>query len=412
PFTLRRVSGKSGRCAYENAQKLEVLKFSRLTCGDGHPVGRRGAGKVFGIDKKLIRDWESQEAELVAFSKKENASKQRSLHTGREADTKEVEVAIVDEINTLRKNGAAVTRDLVMAKLLSEMPTFSGGMPSQDEPEKMEKFQKRFNAWYYRFLKRHRFSIRRKTSVGQKKPEGWEGKAWAFIQKLRSSLREHAQEAIFALLYNMDQTPIQAEMPPDTTVEKTGTKSACITTGGETVTVRTAVSPVPSNYRYTAMKLFIWCVFVFYYYLFSWCDRTQSDEWVTQDFMRRPGSTSRDQRPSVLVLDDFRCHREERFQKKLMDLAKTLVVMLGGRADPGVPAARPEHQQGVQARCSGQVHQLDPGQLRALGAEGDRAEQGLVATWVKEVWDNISERTIRSCFKVCGLTLNLDGSED
>ncbi|CAM9235105.1 unnamed protein product, partial [Pylaiella littoralis] len=28
------------------------------------------------------------------------------------------------------------------------------------------------------------------------------------------------------------------------------------------------------------------------------------------------------------------------------------------------------------ARCSGQVHQLDPGQLRALGAEGDRAEQG------------------------------------
>lgn len=270
PFTLRRVSGKSGRCAYENAQKLEVLKFSRLTCGDGHPVGRRGAGKVFGIDKKLIRDWESQEAELVAFSKKENASKQRSLHTGREADTKEVEVAIVDEINTLRKNGAAVTRDLVMAKLLSEMPTFSGGMPSQDEPEKMEKFQKRFNAWYYRFLKRHRFSIRRKTSVGQKKPEGWEGKAWAFIQKLRSSLREHAQEAvlleraaqaakdggtveiemdviataeellavqgkIFALLYNMDQTPIQAEMPPDTTVEKTGTKSACITTGGETV---------------------------------------------------------------------------------------------------------------------------------------------------------------------------------
>ncbi|CAN0447637.1 unnamed protein product, partial [Pylaiella littoralis] len=46
------------------------------------------------------------------------------------------------------------------------------------------------------------------------------------------------------------------------------------------------------------------------------------------------------------------------------------------RADPGVPAARPEHQQGVQARLSGQVHHLDPGQLRALGEEGVRAEQG------------------------------------
>ncbi|CAN0184368.1 unnamed protein product [Pylaiella littoralis] len=69
PFTLRRVAGKSGRNAYENMQKLEVLKFSRQKCSDGNPVGRRGAGKVFGIDKKLIRDWESQEAELIAFSK-------------------------------------------------------------------------------------------------------------------------------------------------------------------------------------------------------------------------------------------------------------------------------------------------------------------------------------------------------
>ncbi|CAN0354263.1 unnamed protein product [Pylaiella littoralis] len=216
-----------------------------------------------------------------------------------------------------------------MAKLLSEMPTFSGGMPSQDEPEKMEKFQKRFNAWYYRFLKRHRFSIRRKTSVGQKKPEGWEGKAWAFIQKLRSSLREHAQEAF--LLERAAQaakdggtTPIQAEMPPDTTVEKTGAKSACITTGGETEKLRYTVvlavrgdgqkvrpriiykgNPFRTSFGYPAGGISLGVQ------KSSWCDGTQSDEWVTQDFMRRPGSTSRDQRPSVLVLDDFRCHREE-----------------------------------------------------------------------------------------------------
>jgi len=35
PFTLRRVSGKSGRNSYENTQKLEVLKYSRLKCSDG-----------------------------------------------------------------------------------------------------------------------------------------------------------------------------------------------------------------------------------------------------------------------------------------------------------------------------------------------------------------------------------------
>ncbi|CAN0331086.1 unnamed protein product, partial [Pylaiella littoralis] len=119
PFNLRRVSGKAGRNSYESIQKLEVLKYSRLMCSDGQPVGRRGAGKMFGIDKKLVRDWEDQEKELVEFSKQENAGKQRSLHPGREPDTREVEEAIVDEINALRKNGAAVTRDLVLAKLLS-----------------------------------------------------------------------------------------------------------------------------------------------------------------------------------------------------------------------------------------------------------------------------------------------------
>ncbi|CAN0573934.1 unnamed protein product, partial [Ectocarpus sp. 12 AP-2014] len=102
-------------------------------------------------------------------------------------------------------------------------------------------------------------------------PEGWEGKAWAFIQKLRSVLVRHAEEAviveraaqaaknggtveieiegspptaeellavqrkIFELLYNIYQTPIQDEMASETTVEKTGAKHVRISTGGEAV---------------------------------------------------------------------------------------------------------------------------------------------------------------------------------
>ncbi|CAN0232833.1 unnamed protein product, partial [Pylaiella littoralis] len=296
----------------------------------------------------------------------------------------------------------------------------------------MEQFQKRFNAWYYRFLKRHRFSIRRKTSVGQKKPEGWEGKAWAFVQKLVAILREHAQDAIFALLYNMDQTPIQAEMPSETTLEKTGAKSACITTGGEAeklrytvvLTVRgdgqkvrpriiykgspfvggTKKSGAPKKPGKNSISLEV--------QKSSWCDGVQSNEWVAQDFMRRPGSTPRDQRPSVLVLDDFRCHREEKFQQKLKDLANTLVVMLDGGLTPVCqPLDRninKEFKRGFRARYTIWIRDN-------FGRSGEKVSapsRGLLATWVKEVWEGISERTIRSCFKVCGLTLNLDGSED
>ncbi|CAN0282177.1 unnamed protein product, partial [Pylaiella littoralis] len=287
----------------------------------------------------------------------------------------------------------------------------------------MEQFQKRFNAWYYRFPKRNRFSIRRKTSVGQKKPEGWEGKAWAFVQKLRAILREHAQDAIFALLYNMNQTPIQAEMPSETTLEKTGAKSACITTGGEAEKLRYTVvltvrkpgknsisyEHLPekrTSFDYPAGGISLGVQES------SWCDGVQSDEWVTQDSMRRPGYTLRDQRPSVLVLDDFRCHREEKFQQKLKDLANTLVVMLGGGLTPVCqPLDRninKEFKRGFRARYTIWIRDN-------FGRSGEKVSapsRGLVATWVKEVWEGISERTIPSCFKVCGLTLNLDGSED
>ena len=144
----------------------------------------------------------------------------------------------------------------------------------------------------------------------------------------------------------------------------------------------------------------------------SWCDGVQSDGWVTQDFMRRPGSTLRDQRPRVLVLDDFRCHREESFQKKLKDLAETLVVMLGGGLTPVCqPLDRninKEFKRGFRAKYTVWIRD----NFGHSGQKVSAPSRGLVATWVKEVWEGISERTIRSCFKVCGLTLNLDGSED
>ena len=38
--------------------------------------------------------------------------------------------------------------------------------------------------------------------------------------------------------------------------------------------------------------------------------------------------------------------------------------------------------------------------------------RGAVSTWCKESWTVITPETVRTCFKICGLTLALDGSED
>ncbi|CAN0392809.1 unnamed protein product, partial [Pylaiella littoralis] len=288
----------------------------------------------------------------------------------------------------------------------------------------METFRKNFKKWYYKFLKRHRFSIRRKTSVGQKKSEGWEGKAWAFIQQLRSILLRHAKETedVFKLLYNMDQTPIQAEMPQETTIAKTGAKDARIATGGKEKLRYTVVLSVRGDGETVKPRIIYKGTPFFDYpaggvglgvHKASWCDTTQTDAWLTEEFMRLPGASGFSQPASILTLDDFKRHKDEAFQQKLASKAKTEAVMIPGGLTPVVQpldrSINKEFKRGIRAKYTHWVkNEFDrngPGKAVA-------PSRGVVATWVKDVWANISVKTILSCFKVCGLTLNLDGSED
>src|SRR3954464_12136951 len=41
-----------------------------------------------------------------------------------------------------------------------------------------------------------------------------------------------------------------------------------------------------------------------------------------------------------------------------------------------------------------------------------RPSYSLVATWVKEAWDNIDPAMIQRSFKCCGISTEVDGSED
>ena len=55
PFTLRKMTGSTGRTSNELSQKLDALRYSRQKYTDGGEVGRRGAAKVLVIDPKTLR---------------------------------------------------------------------------------------------------------------------------------------------------------------------------------------------------------------------------------------------------------------------------------------------------------------------------------------------------------------------
>ncbi|CAM9985588.1 unnamed protein product, partial [Ectocarpus sp. 4 AP-2014] len=282
-------------------------------------------------------------------------------------------------------------------------------------------------SWYQRFRKRCGYSIRRCTSVGQKLPEGYEGMAWGTLWKLRDALKS-VEDEVFGELGNMDQTPIQQEVPVDTTLEKRGATDARISTAGkekERFTLCLAVmadgGKVPLRITFKEILPQNRAKFghprggmPFGVQEKSWCDMRECTLWLSESWRFRPNNGSIiDQRPSILVLDDFKCHRDKAFVADLRRRANTTVVHIPGGLTPLL--------QPLDRMLNKQMKRLMRGKYTTYMASAvadpktgklKPPARGVVSTWCKQSWEEISSDTVKTCFKVCGLTLVFDGSED
>ncbi|CAB1121343.1 unnamed protein product [Ectocarpus sp. CCAP 1310/34] len=232
------------------------------------PIERSGSGRErelpHPVPRKRIIEWLKQEEQLrEKVSANPKLSKAKQVHSGGKASIVDAEQALVDYINERHKQHRGCGNREVMNKLLELKPDALGGVPANAKPEEALAFKVKFNSWYQRFRKRNGFRIRRRTSVGQKLPKGYEGMAWATVMKLREALVKRAGEIyarrhppahdespikgedltseqlasveaeVFEEVGIMGQTPVQHEVPVAITLEKTGAKDARISTGGK-----------------------------------------------------------------------------------------------------------------------------------------------------------------------------------
>ncbi|CAN0152944.1 unnamed protein product [Pylaiella littoralis] len=67
----------------------------------------------------------------------------------------------------------------------------------------------------------------------------------------------------------------------------------------------------------------------------GWCDARECTLWISESWKLRPNNGSIiKQRPSILVLDDFKCHRDEAFIADLQKKANTIVILIPGGLTP------------------------------------------------------------------------------
>ncbi|CAN0001693.1 unnamed protein product, partial [Pylaiella littoralis] len=337
----------------------------------------------------------------------------------------DVDQALEDYINEQRKEHRGCGNAEVMNKLLELKPDALGGLPATATPQEAEEFRAKFNNWYRRFRKRRGFSIRRRTSVGQKLPTGHEGMAPIKGEDLTSEQLESVAATVFEELGNMDQTPVQHEMPVETTLEKRGAKDARISTGGKEKERFTLCLAVMANGSRVPLRIIFKgtpdCPREPYQaraprrrHEKSWCDARECTLWISESWKLRPNNGSIiKQRPSILVLDDFKCHRDEAFIADLQKKANTIVILIPGGLTPLLqPLDRMLNKQMKRllremytAHTTKAVTDPKTGKLKPPG-------RGQVSTWCKEAWAQITPDLVKTCFKICGPTLALDGSED
>jgi len=93
--------------------------------------------------------------------------------------------------------------------------------------------------WVRKFMKRHRLSLRRKTSVAQKDPNMLFEKLADFIQY--SSNLAAKNKVYPANIIAMDETAIFFDMPSSTTMDHTGNKTISLKTTGESPHFKKAI---------------------------------------------------------------------------------------------------------------------------------------------------------------------------
>lgn len=273
--------------------------------------------------------------------------------------------------------------------------------------------------WITRFMKRKGFSLRRRTGVCQKLPEAFEEKLISF-QRYVLSLR-HKNDYELGHIGNADQTPVYFDMPANTTVESTGAKQVRVLTSGNEKARVTAMLACTAD----GTKLPPFLVFkrktlpknvtfprgvIVRANEKGWMDTDLVIDWIDSVWRKRPGAGLGLR--SMLVLDAFKCHLDQRVKDKLAACHTDLVVIPGGMTSQLQPldvSINKPVKDRMRALYSEWLHGCH---TFTASNRVKRASIEEMARWVVEAWLGIPASMIVKAFKKCSISNAMDGTED
>ena len=269
--------------------KLKVVEFAKKT-------NNCAAAREFTISEKLVRDWRKAEVELRKMPKTKCARR------GGKAHWPELEDEVTDWVMENRQNGFPVTRNAIIICALKW---------AKKNPEKSQNF-KPTNSWCARLMERKDLVMRHKTKIAQKLPAEMDEKVINFQRYVIKKRVEH--QYALANIGNMDEMPMNFDMPPNRTVNSKGSKTVLIKTRFTVVLAcmadGTKLKPMVVFKRKTMPKLKLPSGVIVHVDPKGWMDENGVKLWTDKVWKKRPGGLMKTK--SFLVWDMFKAHVTEK----------------------------------------------------------------------------------------------------
>ena len=381
--------------SFDASFKLKVIDYAVSQ-------SNRVAARHFGIDEKRVREWKKQRNDLQMLPNK----KRRMEGGGRKATLPDVEDELLVWIDKMRAENQQVTRSSIQQKALSIIRAH--GEASDFTASR---------GWLERFCRRHQLSLRRRTTVSQRLPSDLIPKVISFIMKTRKLRMQNGYP--LCGIGNMDETPLWLDMPGETTITRQGERTVCIRTTGHDKMRFTVVLAATADGK----KLKPFVIFkgvrpvaeltttqgvVVAFSRNGWMNEELTKDWIERvwgrlNFHKR-----------LLVWDAYRCHIMSNISSHINKATNTdISVIPGGLTSHLQPADVSWNKPFKQAYKALYNEWMESGEKSYTPAGNMRPpEKALSLKWVKEAWQSVSTDLVTKSFVVCGISADIDGSQD
>ena len=360
----------------------------------------RATARKYGVDEKRVREWKKQKAQLGSL----NSKKRRLDGGGRKAALPDMEEELAGWIELMRAQNLRVTRSNVHSKAL-EFAEARGNEEFHASP-----------GWVNNFLRRHSFSLRRRTTVGQRLPQDLITKVVGFIMTTRKLRR--SKDYPLSFIGNMDETPLWLDMPGETTITRRGQRSVPLRTTGHEKARFTVVLSAMADGR----KLKPYVVFkgvrpipelntpgvVVALSKNGWMNEELTKDWVKRVW----GSLNFGRR--LLVWDAYKCHITDGVRSCVDKQTNTDVSIIPGGLTSHLQPADVSWNKPFKAAYKEKYSQwMVTGPKTYTAAGNVRApSKALCLQWVRECWEALPSEMVQKSFRACGISVRVDGSED